>query len=296
MQLVHVLERVVDVAGHHDRDQRGVPVLGDGGRVLRLVVGRDALDHVGPKGADPGREVADVGLEGGVVDGRGVGAHDHEVGDLPRPGHALLEQLLPGQAVGLGGAELHVRGDPGAEQLPDGDHREDDEDGPQADGAPRVQRAGAGEALGETPARPPRGLRGLLLRVRSHDGPPGSLVFSPPLRGGALSSRVADDGPPWLVRSAARHHVGRVDHADVGVGPRGEGRVPRVRPWPEDDDRARRGSEARKAGDSAGRRLATTSVPGDDHEVRRARRRDHPLQRAAVAGLADDLHPEALQR
>ena len=70
VQFVHVLQRIVDLAGHDDRDQRGVLIPGDGGRVLRLVVGGDRLDLLGPEGGDPRGEAVDVGLEGRVVDRR----------------------------------------------------------------------------------------------------------------------------------------------------------------------------------------------------------------------------------
>ena len=159
--------------------QRGVPVLGDGRRILGLVVRGHALDHVGPEGGDARGEAVDVRLEGGRVDGHRRRPHDHEVGDLPRPGEALLEELLADQAVRLGGAELHVRGEARAEQRPDGGHGQDDEHRPEADGAPRVEGAEARQALREAAAPAASRRRGRVACAATWSTPPVCFALSP---------------------------------------------------------------------------------------------------------------------
>ena len=148
MQRRRVLEGLVLVAGHDDRDEHGVPVLGDQRRVLGLVVGgEDALDDLGAEPGDLGGEAVDVGLVGRVVDGERRRPDDDEVGHLLRAGEAVLDEALPGDAGRLAGAELGLRGDAAAHQGRRAEHGGGDQQHEHGDGPERMRRGGAGEAL-----------------------------------------------------------------------------------------------------------------------------------------------------
>jgi hypothetical protein len=167
--------RHLRLIGHHDGQQRGVPVAGDEDLAATGQIGADAA-HLG-LAAKPTGETTDRRRERRVVHREPLGAHDDELVERVRAGQPLVDQILRPHRLGLR-CHAAVAGQRAPEQP--ARQRDPDERQQTPDGQHPLGMSGRGHRQAARPE--PRSLRrrGQLRRLRRHRSAPPGRTWTPP--------------------------------------------------------------------------------------------------------------------